>query len=572
MSKKVYPNYSGLHEQTDLGIYPSCRLAVANLSMTTIAILGLIVLVGAGLRLWRLADVPVGLNNEEMSLAYTAWSVSETGKDVTGRFLPWVGGVFGFYHPPILLYLSVLGVRLFGISVWGVRLVSFTGGMMGLLMSYFLFLELGMRLRWGKWWAVVACGVLAVSPWHILLSREVNAGVWVIFGEMVFLWAALRFVSSKESWRYLFIAGVAVMGILGLGWLWWLAVGCGFVMWGFRGKLGSGKWWVGVVALVLIVGGLWYWRSLWWGESRMSEYEWRASIDLRRGWGWQAGEGVFSKFVHNKASYLGRDLLTRWVGAFSWERLVSSLNSGMGRGLPLVVMGEVVWGVLGAYCFVKRKEGLWLAGLVLGVIPWVVGQVSFELGVVAVLPLWVGLVTEGMQWGWRKFNRVAFLGVVGFGGWGLLAVGAIFAVPALWQDGRAAAYFGVMRVLAGREEKVLVSDRLGQPHLPVLFYEKFSPLAFRGEFCLTGEDKFGLPRVADFGKYGFRSFEWREERNKEQVVVGWDKEIDLAEVEANGVKYELLGKVKVNAAGTFSERDVGFYGENVYVVKIYKNE
>ena len=64
-------------------------------------ILLVIMLLGAGLRLWQLGSVPPSPNWDEVALAYDAHSLFHTGRDEFGNFMPAVLRSFDDYKPAV---------------------------------------------------------------------------------------------------------------------------------------------------------------------------------------------------------------------------------------------------------------------------------------------------------------------------------------------------------------------------------------------------------------------------------------------------------------------------------------
>jgi 4-amino-4-deoxy-L-arabinose transferase-like glycosyltransferase len=84
-------------------------------------ILILIILLAAILRLPLLGSFPNGFSGDEANQGYSAYSISKTAKDEWGEFLPLFPRGFGDYKPPILTYLTVPFVALFGLEIQSVR-------------------------------------------------------------------------------------------------------------------------------------------------------------------------------------------------------------------------------------------------------------------------------------------------------------------------------------------------------------------------------------------------------------------------------------------------------------------
>ena len=127
--------------------------------------LGLI-LVGAAVRLVWLGDVPLGLNQDEASIGYEAWALLEHGMDRHGyrypvHFVSWGSGQNALYA-----YLAMPFIEFLGLNVLAVRLPQALLGVAALFAMY----AVGRRLVDGRF-ALCALFVLAISPWHIMLSR-----------------------------------------------------------------------------------------------------------------------------------------------------------------------------------------------------------------------------------------------------------------------------------------------------------------------------------------------------------------------------------------------------------------
>ena len=153
-----------------------------------------IILLAAFLRLYSITEVPPGVNRDEASIGYTAYSLLTTGKDEYGRPFPLSFESFGDWKLPLYIYTTVPFVALFGLNELAVRLPSALAGTLTVFLTYFLVLELFWKLEIGNLpagkagWklraiALLSALLLAVSPWHLHLSRvesESNVAVFLI--------------------------------------------------------------------------------------------------------------------------------------------------------------------------------------------------------------------------------------------------------------------------------------------------------------------------------------------------------------------------------------------------------
>lgn len=148
-------------------------------------ILILIFLIGIFLRISNLGAIPVGFHRDEAYLGYNAYSILKTGKDITGHFLPLNLESF-LYSPAGYSYASIPFIALFGLSEFSVRFPSALFGALTILITYFLTKEIFANSDTQKSERslkipIVASALLAISPWHINLSRVATENVLVVF-------------------------------------------------------------------------------------------------------------------------------------------------------------------------------------------------------------------------------------------------------------------------------------------------------------------------------------------------------------------------------------------------------
>ena len=85
----------------------------------------LISLLSVTLFLYKLNVSPPALNADEATNAYDAYSILKTGKDQYGNFMPLRFKSFGDYKLPLLTYLAVPFIKIFGLTETGIRMVNF---------------------------------------------------------------------------------------------------------------------------------------------------------------------------------------------------------------------------------------------------------------------------------------------------------------------------------------------------------------------------------------------------------------------------------------------------------------
>jgi 4-amino-4-deoxy-L-arabinose transferase-like glycosyltransferase len=121
--------------------------------------LGLIVVVAAFMRSYRLQEMPYGVWYDAGEAALEAIEILR-GKP----FSPL--GVYSPNNPSLFFYLLAWAFKLFGVELLTMRLLVAAIGTLTVVAFYFL-----VRLIFGQRTALVAASLLAVSSWHVNFSR-----------------------------------------------------------------------------------------------------------------------------------------------------------------------------------------------------------------------------------------------------------------------------------------------------------------------------------------------------------------------------------------------------------------
>lgn len=179
-----------------------------------LAVLLAVLLLAGVLRIGRLPHAPPGLNQDEAANAWNAWCLLTTGRDQAGN--PWpvfytraLGGNRSTLYLYALLPFQALG----GLNVWTTRLPAAVGGVLTVLLLYWIAARLFNRPT-----GLVAAALLALNPWHIQLSRtghEASLGPLLVTVSLAaLLWAGfpLRDGAARAVWWKGLVAGL-VTGI-----------------------------------------------------------------------------------------------------------------------------------------------------------------------------------------------------------------------------------------------------------------------------------------------------------------------------------------------------------------------
>jgi 4-amino-4-deoxy-L-arabinose transferase-like glycosyltransferase len=165
----------------------------------------IIIFLGLTTRLVRLDYAPPSLSNDEISIAYDAYSVSETGKDEHGNFLPISFQSYNTYKAPLTAYLDILSIKIFGNNEYGARIPSAVLGLGTILFLGLLIWELTKN----KQLALISAFVLTITPWHIFTSRMAWESNVALFFVVLMIYGLMSGIKKQNNWLVLlgFVSG-----------------------------------------------------------------------------------------------------------------------------------------------------------------------------------------------------------------------------------------------------------------------------------------------------------------------------------------------------------------------------
>lgn len=170
-----------------------------------LVILATIVCLAFFLRFFRVTEIPPSLNWDEVSVGYNAYSVLKTGRDEWGVFLPVHFKAFGEYKLPVQIYASIPGLAIFGLNDLGVRVTPVIYGTLTVLLLFFL----GRKIFKSDFVGLVSAFLLAISPWHIQLTRASFESSFAVFWIVLGVWFFIKGLEEKK-WLLLSIIPFAV--------------------------------------------------------------------------------------------------------------------------------------------------------------------------------------------------------------------------------------------------------------------------------------------------------------------------------------------------------------------------
>lgn len=151
------------------------------------------------LRINKITSIPPSLNWDEVSIGYNAYSILKTGKDEWGEFMPLHFKAFGEYKLPAQIYASIPGIYFFGLTEFGVRITPVIYGTLTVLLLFFLTRELFAKSLFTVHISLLSTFLLAVSPWHIQLTRGSFESSFSLFWFLMATWFLVKGL-KKPKW------------------------------------------------------------------------------------------------------------------------------------------------------------------------------------------------------------------------------------------------------------------------------------------------------------------------------------------------------------------------------------
>ncbi len=486
------------------------------------------------LRINKVASIPPALSWDEVSIGYNAYSILKIGKDEHGKFFPVDTFVaYGDYKPPLAIYLTVPSVWIFGLTDFAVRFPSALFGTLTVLLTFFLVTRLFYLSKLGKATiqqiALLSSTVLAVSPWHVNLSRagfEANIalffvvlGVYLILNAVgkpnVWIVAWLPFVSSVytfNSARYF----VPLFGLVLCVLFWKSIIAC----WK-QFLVGA------VIATFMMIPIVPHLVS---PEARLRFEEVNIFTD--------ASVVVTSneRMAYDGNSMIGKILHNRRVGyALSYLRhfadnLQPSFLFVKGDGNPKFstqVVGQMYMieapllaiGLITLFVTAPQIAWVLLVWILLAIVPAATArETPHALRILNSLPVWQILVAYGITviFGWvaKTFGKYKKTAAIGIGsvfvciyafsiGYYVHNYYAHYAgvYSGEWQYGYKPAIEAAQKIEANYD-KIYISSTIGRPYMYTLFYTVFDPTEYLKLKDATF-DTAGFYHVYGFGKYRF---------------------------------------------------------------------
>lgn len=489
-----------------------------------LAIILLIFLLGVFLRVIGLDSVPPSLSNDEVSIAYDAYSVSKTLKDEHNNFLPISFQSHSTYKAPLTIYLAIPSVLLFGNSSFAVRLPSAVLGSLSIVILILVCFELSKNIKLSQ----LAGFLFAISPWHIFTSRMALESNIALFFVLSGIYCFLKF---KENGRWYFAGASQLSFVLSIyayhtEWIFTPILGLVLLIIYFK-EIRKKTFFIwttisGFLLLPVLVDYL-----------NKSTESTRANTEL-----FIYNGGLFDAIRSSEYNLLQKFLLlfTNFIDSYSGYLSLGHLF-GSGLNLPSTInpinQGLFLIVLLPAFLIGFTRLKQYFPKSLMFIVAWVVispvipsltkGGVNYVRNLISVAP-YIIVISCGAYFLWEKFNNRFIRGgmvaalVVSF-----LYFSIFYYIHFPKQSAEnfqygyeQFAYF--LKENEDRYKGIVVDpyfgefhDLFGVPHLYILYYTKYNPANF-----LKERDDY--EKGIRFGKYDIRYINWDGEQLKKDYI------------------------------------------------------
>lgn len=223
LGKKVVRQKGGYPEQAAADCRPA-RFFVQKekdrLSALGLVCFFLVFALGCFLRFYHLTTLPDGLNQDEASIGYEAFSLAFYGVDRYGNPFPVYPITWGSGGgSPLLIYLTALSFKLFGVSIFVLRGTVAFFGCLTLPLFYLLVKEAKSSLSGLQSSPVGLLGMLllAIAPWHILLTRWTLDYGLIPFTFGLAILVLMKAARKKSTGLYVLASALAALNMYSYG-------------------------------------------------------------------------------------------------------------------------------------------------------------------------------------------------------------------------------------------------------------------------------------------------------------------------------------------------------------------
>lgn len=483
-----------------------------------------ILVVSFAIRYYKIDQVPPSLNWDEVSIGYNAYSILKTGKDEWNQPFPIHFKSYGEYKLPVQVYASIPGIYFFGLNELGVRITPVVYGTLTVLVMFFL----GRIIFQSSLIGLVSAFLLAISPWHIQLTRAsfesslatffVTIGIWLLVkgfnDQKWFVISMLPFALSVFTYNSARIFTPLFLIV---------------ILFLYRKSLMKFRKTVVISIIVFTILLLPLIPYLFSGE-RSARYKLVSITDdpgliprINQNRGSSHLPQPLPKLVHNKFTYVAFYFTRNYLAHFTPQFLF--ISGAPHKQHHVQNIGELYYfqapflliGLVSLFRLNNRFKGILLSWLLLAFIPVSVtnDSIPHALRTLIAAPFYQLISAFGFLvfWNWNKKKSaiiklttvVVLIVVVGISI--KLYIDNYYLVYPIkyskdWQYG----YKQVVNYIDKHKDeydKIVFTRHYGEPHMFILFYLNYDPVKYQNNPNLVRFETYDWVRVLKFDKFYF---------------------------------------------------------------------
>lgn len=297
------------------------------------------------IRTFHLSTLPLGLHADEIMNGYVGRYILQNGVDLYGNRWPLLYfDNFGDFPNVLPMYLSGLSTYIFGPTVFAVRFPIALFGALTVFPLYGIITEIFKK----KWLGLAGAFLLAITPWHVVLSRATAEGVTAAFVFLMAVWLLLIYIKEGRLWKIaLSVCLFALTYFLYPSYrivvpLMWLAVP--FLATTKRMRIGL------IAVTMLFFASTFCIAQTQWGSGRFEQTSIFASghevdsLTQRFVYGSGGSPVLLTRAFHNKALVGAREFVHQYMNYFSGEFLLS--KGGLPERYKIPDVGLLYYGAV----------------------------------------------------------------------------------------------------------------------------------------------------------------------------------------------------------------------------------
>ena len=476
------------------------------------------------LRYYKVAEIPPSLNWDEVSIAYNSYSILKTGKDEWRQVLPVHFKAYGEYKLPAQIYASIPGVAIFGLNELGVRITPVLYGTLTVLVMFFL----GRALFESELVGLISAFLLAISPWHIQLTRASFESSFATFWIVLAIWFLVKGFSKKKWFVFSMIPfGISVFTYNSARIFTPLFLLTIFLI--YRQNLIKFRKILLVCLVVFTIIVLPLTPFILSGE-RSARYKLVSITDdpgliprINENRGFSKLPQPLPRLIHNKLTYVGFYFTRNYLAHFTPQFLF--ISGAPHKQHHVQGMGELYWfqapfliiGLIALLFMRQRFKGLLMAWVLLAFIPVSItnDSIPHALRTLIAAPFYQLLSGYGffISLGWIKQWKKISKTLAGSLLFIVILISFIYylnqyyniypkAYSRDWQYG----YKQAVDYIAKHKDEydlIVFTRHYGEPHMFTLFFLNYDPAKYQNDPNLVRFETYDWVRVLRFNKFYF---------------------------------------------------------------------